>query len=350
MSACGKMRRRKSRVKPSKILTKALLLGLASTIYMAKARVTEKTRHLYEGGRNCKGMKKIHEEALEEYYRLKRERRPSADPLQRREGSIVRSFQKIIFNTSVPYGNTEVTRKRRKEDRKFINSLSDYYGAGLRNLGAEKFLFTPPIETHTDKGKTKWVYPGNASTPEYSPTHTAPELDFVDIIRSHGTELIRQCMKYSVPIGDARRYLDTLIVRLTPYLEAVYTGQRKIVNGFVRGSAKVLRGLTLEIRTIYGGVTGRRQSITEEVFERIESQERESTQNSDDDDKKDFLDSFFSHLADRCDINSNPSWRKKVRKLRTLIRKRILDRADAEHIESDLLEYARQFLRACLFS
>ncbi|MHA3964085.1 MAG: hypothetical protein AM325_011170, partial [Candidatus Thorarchaeota archaeon SMTZ1-45] len=164
------MKSTKSRSTPGKVLTRALQLGLAATVYLGKYRVTKETRHLYEGGKGCKGMRKIHEEALEEYYRMKRERRPSASPLQRREGSIVRSFQKIIFNTSVPYGNIEVTRKRRREDRKYINSLADYYGAGIRNLGAEKFPFIPPMKTYNDKGRVKWVYPGNARTPEYSPT------------------------------------------------------------------------------------------------------------------------------------------------------------------------------------
>ncbi|MHA2065821.1 MAG: hypothetical protein ACXABY_15725, partial [Candidatus Thorarchaeota archaeon] len=347
------MKHAKSRSKPCQILTRALLLGLAATVYLTKARVTKATRHLYEGGKGCKGIRKIYDEGLEEYYELKRERRPSADPLQRREGSIVRSFNKMTYNSAVPYGNTEVKRKRRREDRRYINTLQDHYGAGLRDLGAERFPFPPPMKTYTDNGRVKWVYPGNARVPEYSPTHTAPELDFVDMIRTHGTELVRQCLKYSVPMREARRHLDTLIVKLTPYLEAVYTGKRKIEDGFVRGGAKVVQSITTEIGTTYGGVTGYRQSITQEVAETIKLEGNESAQTINDDELevknigeesklKSPYDSFFSDLADECDMQSYSKWKKRVKKLREHTRGKLLGRNDVKHIEEDLVEHARQ--------
>jgi len=225
---------------PGKVLTRSLKLGLSATAYLAKTRTTKATKHLYEGGKGCKGIRNILREGQENYYKSMKEGRPDASHLQKKENNVRRNHHKIVFNTSVPYGNVETKRKRRKEDRKYINNLADYFGAILRTLGAEKFQFQPPMKTYTDQGEVKWVYPGNTRIPEFAPQHIAAELDFVDMIRPHGLELIRQCLKYSVPMRDARRYLDELVRRLTPFLEQVYSEQTKIESGFVRGSTKVL--------------------------------------------------------------------------------------------------------------
>ena len=173
---------------PGKVLTRSLQLGLSATAYLAKTRTTKSTKHLYEGGKGCKGIKKILSEGQKNYQKSKREGRPDASHLQKTERNIRRSHHKIVLNTSVPYGNTETKRKRRKEDRKYINNLADYYGAIIRTLGSEEFQFQPPMMTYTDDGKKKWVYPGNTQIPEFAPQHTAPELDFVDMIRPHGLD------------------------------------------------------------------------------------------------------------------------------------------------------------------
>ncbi|MGY5860688.1 MAG: hypothetical protein RTU63_15075 [Candidatus Thorarchaeota archaeon] len=346
---------------PGKVLTRSLQLGLSVTAYLAKTRTTMATKHLYEGGKGCKGIRVILNEGQEKYYNSKREGRPDASHLQLVERNIRRSHHKIVFNTSVSYGNIESKRMRRKEDRKYINNLADYYGAILRTLGAEEFQFPPPMKTYTDKGEVKWIYPGNARIPEFTPQHTAAELDFVDMIRPHGLELIRQCLKYSVPMRDVRRYLDELVQRLTPFLEQVYSEQRKIESGFVRGSVKVLREIVLEIRAKYGGTNGYPVSITLEVSHKMKERYMiESLRNSNFKDqcgssiitntkgsfntnsKFPYLDSFFSDLADRCDIKSNRRWKKSVSKIRELTKNKILGRVDARYIMKDLLECSRK--------
>ncbi|MGY5858225.1 MAG: hypothetical protein RTU63_02565 [Candidatus Thorarchaeota archaeon] len=299
-------------------------------------------------------------EGKENYQQSKREGRPDAFHLQKKENNIRRSHHKIIFNTSVPYGNSETKRKRRKEDRKYINYLADYYGAIIRTLGADKFQFPPPMKTYTDKGKVKWVYPGNAQIPEFAPQHTAAELDFVDMIRPHGLELIRQCLKYSVPMRDARRFLDEIVIRLTPFLEQVYTGQRKIEYGFVRGSAKVLREVVEVIRARYGGTNGHPQSITKEVSQSlresrsmflIDSNFKDNLDSSDiriieeiynSNSKYPLLDSFFADLANSCDVTTSSDWKERVKELRMLIKKKILGRDDTRYIWKDLLELSRK--------
>lgn len=351
---------------PGKVLTRSIQLGLSSTVYLAKSRITKATKHLYEGGKGCKGIRRIYLEANESYSSSKRARRPDAVHFQRAENNIRRSFNKIIFNTSVPYGNAETKRKRKREDRKYINNLADYYGARLRNLAAERFPFPSPMRTLTDQGKVRWVYPGNSCIPEFAPRHTAPEQDFVDMIRSHGVELIRQCMKYSVPLREARLYLDALVKRLIPHLEYIYTEQKKIESGFVRGSAKILREITLEIRATFGGVNGRPQSITGEISESMKDENTEIMLIRNSNDKglkgaskatiieKEFvdansrgprqmvLDSFLPHLADRCDTRTNPEWKKQVKQLRTLIEGNLLGPDDSKNIARDLREHSRK--------
>ncbi|MGY5879040.1 MAG: hypothetical protein RTV31_02260 [Candidatus Thorarchaeota archaeon] len=299
-------------------------------------------------------------EGQENYYNSVRERRPDASHLQIVERNARRSHHKVVVNTSVPYGNTETKRKRRKEDRRYINNLADYYGAIIRTLGAEKFQFPPPMMTYTKEGKIRWVYPGNACIPEFAPQHTAAELDFVDMIRPHGLELIRQCLKYSVPMRDARRYLDELVIRLTPFLEQVYNGQKKIEYGFVRGSVKVLRVVVEEIRARYGGTNGRPLSITGEVSQELRKRLSKFLVDSNSKDKHDptdimfteksfnksskfpHLDSFFTNLANSCDITINSDWNKRVEELQELITKKTLGRDDARYIMKDLLEHSRK--------
>ena len=138
---------------PGKVLTRSLQLGLSATAYLAKTRTTKATKHLYEGGKGCKGIRVILKEGQDNYYNSKRKGRPDASHLQITERNIRRSHHKITFNTSVAYGNIETKRKRRKENRKYINNLADYYGAILRTLGAEEFQFPPPMETYTERVK-----------------------------------------------------------------------------------------------------------------------------------------------------------------------------------------------------
>lgn len=346
---------------PGKILTRSLQLGLSATAYLAKAITTKSTKHLCEGGKGCKGIKNILRDGKKNYQRSKRAGKPDASHLQKTERNARRSHNKVVLNTSVPYGNVETKRMRRKEDRKYINNLADYYGAIIRTLGAKEFQFPPPMKTYTEDGKIRWVYPGNTLTPEFEPQHTAPELDFVDMIRPHGLELIRQCMKYSVPMRDARRYLDELVRKLTPFLDQVYSGQRKIEYGFVRGSVKVLREVVLEIRAKYGGTNGRPLSITGEVSRVL--RKRDETYSIQDSNSKvktnlrkivveedsfntnskyPVLDSFFSNLADSCDVTISSNWKKRVEKLQELTKKKTLTRHDARYIMNDLLEHSRK--------
>ncbi len=349
---------------PGKVLTKALQLGLTSTAYLTRSRVTKATRHFYWGGKRRKGIRQMMKDALSDYQRSVNERRPNAKHLQRYENNIRRNHNKVVLNTSVAYGNTEEKRRRRDENRKYINTLADYFGAKIRNTGATKFQFQVPAKLRTAGRAVERYYPGNSRIPEYVPRHVAPELDFVDMIRSHGIELARQCMKYSVPLRDAKRYLDRLIDELIPYLEHVYTEGRAGKKGFIHGGVRVLRKITAEMRTLYGGVNGHPQSITAEISEEIDKSAERSMALDDSqltetnrvetvvDDEEDRsepetveeedLDTFFNRLLDHCDIVTNPHWKVHVERVRSLVEQGILTRKDAEYFLSLILEDSRK--------
>ncbi|TFG28217.1 hypothetical protein EU527_17605 [Candidatus Thorarchaeota archaeon] len=349
---------------PGKVLTKALQMGLTSTAYLARSRVTKTTRHLYWGGKGRKGIRRILNEGLTAYQVSVRHRRPNARHLQVIENNIRRNYNKIILNTAVAYGNIEEKRRRRDEDRKYLNTLADYFGAKIRNMSASRFPFPVPPKIHTADGTTRRGYPGNSRIPEYVPRHVAPELDFVDMIRSHGSELARQCMRYSVPMREAKRYLDRLIDYLIPYLEYVYTEGQTGEKGFIYGGMRELRKIIDEIRIHYRGVNGRPQSITGEIAEKVFAQrggvtqedseisESDRTEQVSDDDEREYsdletideegIDRFFDHILAGCDTNTNPHWKVHMEKTRALVKQRILTRDDAKHILNLMLEDSRK--------
>lgn len=353
-------------INSGKVLAQSLQLGLSATLYLMRERVTKETKHLYYGGQGCKGLLKIWNDARNNYTESKKNRQPNAIHLQKAEHSIRRSFNRFVFNTSVRYGNTEKKRMRRKEDRKYINILEDYLGAKLRDLAAERFPFPPPVKRISEDGIVQWVYPGSARNPEFVPRHTAPEQDFIDMIRSHGIELARQCLRYGVPIRDSKRYIDRLIERLIPFLEYVYTERRVGSSGFTHGATKELRGIVVEIRLYYGKRNGRPQSITGEILDspELKTDALESQKDEDIDDQElvpeEFheydeqsssqieieeklgFDDFFELLANNCRTDIHPEWNVYVKTLKKLIKRKILTRKDTEYIYRILLEESRR--------
>jgi hypothetical protein len=281
------------------------------------------------------------------------------------EHSIRRSFRKLNLNTAVRYGYIEEKRRRRKEDRKYINILEDYLGAKLRDIGAEHFKFPPPTLMDMDDDSKQWMYPGNNRNPTFAPRHTAPEQDFMDMIRSHGSELIRQCLKYGVPAKDAKRHIDELIDRLIPFLEYIYTERRIGRSGFTHGAAKELRIVVLKIRALFGRRNGRRQSVTGEIIEAQQADdatkslelevyddqeivveefhEYEDMLSSQDEeeDETDF-ENFFTNLTKRCNLNLYPSWKDQIDTLKEKIENGFLRPKDAEHLYNLLREETRR--------
>ena len=257
---------------PARILTTAFKMGMAITLALARDRASGTVRSLYFGqGNRIKGMAKFWSDEKEEYQKTLGAGCPDATPLLKAENNVRRSFTRILLKTSVRYGNMETKRVKRIEgNKKYLNILWDYSGGRLRDVTKAKYFFPKAVPVERGDGTTIDGYHGSSKMPFYPVRHNhLPELDFADMIRSPLMEIARQCLKYGVPIKDAKKYVDMLLFRLLPFLDYVYTERRSGRGNYVRMGLRELRTVIELIRNEYGTRNGKRQSITAEVVESI---------------------------------------------------------------------------------
>jgi len=342
--------------KPGRVLTRGLILGLSATLALARERVTDKTYPLYGGGNGGKGMRKIWDDAKKEYYKTVRKKSPKATVLQGVENNIRRNFQKIMLKTSVRYGNTEVKRKRRGENKKYLNQLWDYSGSRLRDVAMERYPFPDVRRIVNRDGAMIFGYLGSSRDPEYIPTHSMPELDFADMIRSHLIELCRQCLKYGLPQRAAKRYIDELIDRLTPFLDYVYTDRRSGRAHFTPNAAKELREIVLRIRTQFGKRNGRYSEMipisgdecVDDDDELIHFDVPAIDENKTDDEGpvpdyefEDYND-LILRIVNKCQTELLPDWKIHVEFIKNLVENGTLTHRDAKHILQLAVEESRR--------
>ncbi len=257
---------------PARILTTAFKMAMSITLALARDRATGKAKPLYFGqGNRIKGMAKVWDKAKQEYQQTVEEGHPDASKLLVAENNVRRNFSRILLKTSVRYGNTETKRVKREEgNKKYLNNLWDYSGSRLRDVTKARHIFPKPIDIELEDGSSYYGYHGSKKTPSYPVRHNhIPELDFADMIRSPLMELARQCLKYGVPLKDAKKYIDALLYRLIPFLDYVYTERRSGRPNYVRYGLKELRVVVEQIKSEYGTRNGQRQSITSEVMESV---------------------------------------------------------------------------------
>ncbi|MHA1736622.1 MAG: hypothetical protein ACTSYX_10300 [Candidatus Thorarchaeota archaeon] len=257
---------------PGKILTDALRRGLSATLAIARDRITAETRNLYYGDKRRKGMVRVWGEAKGLYMDSVRKGVPDARLLADAENDIRRSFIRLLLKTSVKYGNQEHKRVRAGEgSRGYLNLIWDYAGARLRDVAMANYTFPKPSIITLEGGKTAIGYHGGKRKPLYIVRHQGlPELDLIDMIRSHIMELCRQCLRFQVPYLHARRYVDQLIHRLLPFVDYVYTDRRVGRSGFIRAGLEELREVVSQIAMTYGKRNGRPRPLTEFITKGVE--------------------------------------------------------------------------------
>jgi hypothetical protein len=257
---------------PARILTNAFKMGMAITLALARDRAAGKTKPLYFGqGNRIKGIAAIWKERKENYQQTVQKGYPNASELLKAENSIRRSFCRILLKTSVRYGNTETKRVKREEgSKKYLNNLWDYSGSRIRDVVKVRHIFPKPIQIDLLNGSFVYGYHGSTKTPFYPVRHNhLPELDFGDMIRSPLMELGRQCLKYGVPINEAKKHIDALLFRLIPFLDYIYTERKSGRSNYVRDGLKELRIAVDQIKRKYGTRNGQRPSITIEAQESV---------------------------------------------------------------------------------
>jgi hypothetical protein len=283
------MGRKQKEMHPNVILATSIYAGLAALVRLARKRVDKRTRKYLES------ILTIWSTAIAE---LKIERgnsgRPRLDftPIRNAEANLRKLFLKILWHSTRRFGNREFKRVYSWLEGTVgpLNALLNYLGARLRDLAMIRFPFPEPekfqVRVYADGTRlviqkkhvarylqdgaveTYWKagYKGNRKHPTVLLVHpTLPGLDFVDMIRAHGVELVRQCFIYNVPRSEAHRYIRLLIHRLTPFLDYVYTEGASGRIHFEPDADKVLREIVLEIRSLNGKYVGKRDSITHEL-------------------------------------------------------------------------------------
>ncbi len=186
------------------------------------------------------------------------------------EKHLRKNFLELAFNTTALNGNKETKRVYSWKEGTIgpLNVLLNIAGAQLRLLGMTRYPFPLPQEKKVRRinksGKEyfqkDYVYGGTRRRPTVIITHPMlPSLDFVDAIRGHLVELCRQCFLYSVPIGDASRYINLIIFKLRPLLDKLYlTGfdrKRRTVK-FTERSMAILDSVIEMVNGQYGLTIG----------------------------------------------------------------------------------------------
>jgi hypothetical protein len=269
------MGRKPREMHPNAILTASIYTGLAALVRLARKRVDKKTR-------------KYLESILEHWSEARAEQKQRREsvgnsrldftPIKNAEANLRRFFLKILWHSTRRFGNKEFKRVYSWEEGTVgpLNALLNFLGARLRDLAMTRYPFPDPenfqIRVYQDGTRltiqkksvhkyslddaedTYWKagYKGNRKHPTVLLTHPSlPGLDFVDMIRAHGVELVRQCFIHNVPRSDAHRYIRLLIHRLTPFLDYVYTQGKSGRNYFEPDADKELRNLVIEIRSVF---------------------------------------------------------------------------------------------------
>lgn len=280
------MGRKPKEMHPNVILATAIYAGLAALVRLARRRTNKRTSTYLDS------ILTIWREAKSEFKRKRVGRgrfRLDFTHIRNAEANMRRLFLSILWHSTRRFGNREFKRVYKWVEGTVgpLNALLNYLGARLRDLAMTKYPFPEPeffqVRVYPDgtrlvirkRDVAKYLqdnakdvywkagYIGNRNHPTVLLAHpTLPAMDFVDMIRCHGMELVRQCFIHNVPRSEAHRYIRLLIHRLTPFLDYIYTEGETGRDHFKPEADKELRALVLEIRSRYSRQVGQRKSIT----------------------------------------------------------------------------------------
>ncbi|MGY5859103.1 MAG: hypothetical protein RTU63_07025, partial [Candidatus Thorarchaeota archaeon] len=299
---------------PARTLARAYRAGLTALRDLLRERVISNLEDVFE----C--TQKMWTEAQEKWDESKERGEPDFSHITRVERHMRANFLKMIWETTARYGNTEYKRIQNERKGKIgkMNRLLNMAGAQMRNFSVPRFPIRMPEILEQEGRHRVYGYTGGATFPEVQVTHaTLPEMDFIDMIRSHVFELCRKCYIYNVPMREAKRYVNLLIYRLSPFLEYLYTSGESGRWGFKRkrktrtgdelpDADRILRRIVREIRGLYATGIGSSRTVTDRLSAEYEPQGvslflDESIRLRDSEDEESEKENWGYYLRDLCD-------------------------------------------------
>ena len=258
---------------PARVLAQAHLAGLSYLCDLFRERAPKDIAYLYDSTR------RQWQEARDGWEQSKSEGRPDFSHITRVERHLRRNFNTMIWETTARFGNREWKRVKSERVGQVgpMNKYLNMAGAQLRDYGMTRFSFPEPEIVGRRGRRYVAVYEDPLHYCRVEVNHTTmPELDFVDMVRAPVFELARKCFINNVPMTEARRYVNLLLRRLSPFLEYLYTSGESGRWGFKRkrkrrkgdeppDADQILRQIVLEIEALYGGTIGRPQPPTHQL-------------------------------------------------------------------------------------
>jgi hypothetical protein len=252
-------------IHPNRVMARAILTGLSTTVELMRIIKTQETQHQYELS------KKKLKEVKKAYDASKKTRKPDFSPITKAEPSIRENFLAMLSEKASKFGNIEVVRVY--DPRDTIRRLNQGYnraGGVIRNFNACWYDFPNTEQFGYRKGKdgrkiriTGYFGP---STGKVQTKHCDnPSLDFGDVNREHLRLLNTWSFIYQVPLNDAHAYFRLFYLRVKPYMDYIYSERRSGLPGFEKGAWELLSNLKQEMGALYPVRNGEESFVTRRI-------------------------------------------------------------------------------------
>ncbi|MGV9169365.1 MAG: hypothetical protein ACOC38_05415, partial [Promethearchaeia archaeon] len=207
---------------PAKVIVKAESVGLRALVDLLRERVNKDTKNIH-----TRALTKLRG-AMDEWRASKQKGNPNFFSVTKQEKYLRFDELDFIWQSTARYGNTENKRMRSEKDGPvgYLNKLLNIHGAILRDYAVCLYPMPTPEEIGHRGTVPIWGYEGNNKLGLVETAHgpTLPELDFIDMIRSHGRHLCAKSFISRVQPKEFGKYALLQVRRLSAFLDYVYTG------------------------------------------------------------------------------------------------------------------------------
>ncbi len=226
---------------PNRILSRAIKTGLSTTVYLQRAIASKTTCSLYESSKEKWTQAKI------QYQYTVKQGVPDFTAITESENNIRKHMYRIIAERAASFGFYEPNRvKNRHESIGLLNQRLNIIGAVLRFVGMSQYSFSD-MELLVHNGESVLGFPANSYGPQVIPIHNLSELDFIDSGRSPLQILAMHSTIFGVSHVDTKRYANLYMLKMSPFLDYVYTEYTVGLPGLDKKLISTLRELKDDI-------------------------------------------------------------------------------------------------------